>query len=100
VDTKTRRLNTELFSIYFCLKLYVVWLDPPPLHNPGIETLYAEVAQRTGGGFHFTKASDFPQADPGDAPDTTPFTEMEQVTEVWHQVVNNIPRSKTLSAEG
>jgi hypothetical protein len=64
-----------------------VWLDPPPIQNPGIETLYAEVAQRTGGGLHFTKASDFSQAEPGDASDTTPFTEMEQVTEVWHHVV-------------
>lgn len=58
------------------------------------------MAQRTGGEFHFTKASDFPQADPGDATDTTPLTEMDQVTEVWHQVVNNTSTSKTLSAGG
>ncbi|PNF13633.1 hypothetical protein B7P43_G17282, partial [Cryptotermes secundus] len=63
-------------------KLYVVWLEPPPIHNPGIETLYAEVALRTGGAFYFTKASDFLQADPADDTDTTPFTEMEEVTEV------------------
>jgi hypothetical protein len=81
-EINTRGSNTELMSIYFYLKLYVVWLDPPPIQNPGIETLYAEVAQRTGGGFHFTKASDFSQADPSDATDTRPFTEMEQVTEV------------------
>jgi hypothetical protein len=90
-----KRRNTERLSIYFCLKLYIVWLDSPPLQNPGIETLYVEVAQRTGGGFHFTKASDFSQADTGDATNTTPLTETEQVPEVCHHVVNNTPTSKT-----
>lgn len=80
-DEDLAAITTENLTSKRC-KLYVVWLDPPPIQNPGIETLYAEVAQRTGGGLHFTKASDFSQAGPGDATDTTLLTEMEQVTEV------------------
>jgi hypothetical protein len=94
----TRGWNTKCLSFCFYLKLYVVWLDTPPLQHPGIETFYAEVALRTGGGFHFTKASDFSQADTDDAITTIPLTEMEQVSEVWHHVVNNTSTSKTPSA--
>jgi hypothetical protein len=75
--------------MYFYFKLYVVWLEPPPIQNPGIETLYVEVARRSGGEFYFTKADDFAQAGAGEP------TEMENVTEVWHCIVNT-----TASAEG
>jgi hypothetical protein len=79
---KIRESNTKLLSIYFYFKLYVLWLDPPPIESPGIETLYVEVARRSGGEFFYTKASDFSQAGRGQ-PD-----EMEQVTEVRHLIVN------------
>jgi hypothetical protein len=52
---------------------------------------------RTGGGFYFTKPSDFSQDGTGDSTDTIPFTEMQQeVTEVGNCAVN----TPTNSAEG
>ena len=82
VGIKIRGSNTNLLSIYFYFQLYVLWLDPPPIENPGIETLYVEVARRSGGEFYFTSADDFSQTG-RDQP-----AEMEHVTEVRHLIVN------------
>ena len=82
VGINIRGSNTKLLSIYFYFKLYVLWLDPPPIENPGIETLYVEVARRSGGEFYFTTAGDFSQAGRGQP------AEMEHVTEVRNLIVN------------
>jgi len=89
VGIKIKGSNTKLLSIYFYFQLYVLWLDPPPTESPGIETLYVEVARRSGGEFFFTSAGDFSQGG-RDQP-----AEMEDVTEVWHLIVNT-----TASGEG
>jgi hypothetical protein len=84
------------------LKLHVLWLDPPPIKNPGIETLFAKMARRTGGAFYFTKGTDFLQDGAGNSTDTRPFTEMQQVqSEVCKQHNNkcNIPVDGSASAQ-
>jgi len=75
-------------SIYVYFQLYVLWLDPPPIETPGIETLYVEVARRSGGEFFFTSAADFSQAGMGQP------AEMEDVTEVRHLIVNTTALGK------
>ena len=65
-----------------------MWLDPPPTENPGIETLYVQVARRSGGEFYFTTAGDFSQGG-WDQP-----AEMEYVTEVRHLIVNTTASGK------
>lgn len=74
-DEDLAQITSESLASKRC-KLYVLWLDPPPIENPGIDTLYAEVARRSGGEFYFTTAGDFSQAGRGQP------AEMEHVTEV------------------
>jgi hypothetical protein len=74
-DEDLAQIASENLASKRC-KLYVLWLDPPPTETPGIETLYVEVARRSGGEFFFTSASDFSQAGMGQP------AEMEDVTEV------------------
>ncbi|XP_069674333.1 uncharacterized protein [Periplaneta americana] len=61
-DEDLAQLTTQNLILKRC-KLHVIWCGSPLSPYPGIEALYREVAQKTGGGFYVTGRNEFNQED-------------------------------------